>query len=434
MRYYSTKNPGRFFSSRDAILKSMPDDGGLFMPEVIPVFEKKYFEKVLSQDIYESATDIAEQFFSDAVPKEKLFEIVIDTLNFPLPLVPVTKNIFSLELHHGPTLAFKDVGARFLARIISFLGKDEKRKTIILVATSGDTGGAVADGFFGVENIDVVILYPSGRVSGLQEKQIAARGGNISALKVDGSFDDCQRLVKDAFSDSDLNKSVSLASANSISIARLVPQVFYYFSAWKSFGDKNCSPVFSVPCGNFGNLTAGLISWKMGLPARHFVASTNVNKSVPEFLRTGIFTPHTSLSTISNAMDVGNPSNFSRMMEIFNYDYDAMRKIISGYFFSDAETRDAIKELYSKYNYLADPHTAVGYCGLKKYLNENKNQTGIFISTAHPAKFPESVKEVTGDAVVIPERLAVMKDKPVISVSMKNNYNDLKEFLQSKAQ
>ena len=432
MRYYSTKNPDKFYSSRDAILKSMPEDGGLFMPEMIPVLEKKYFEKVLSQDIHETATDIAEKFFNDAVSREKLFEIVSDTLNFPLPLVRVSENIYSLELHHGPTLAFKDVGARFLARIISCLVRDENRKSIILVATSGDTGGAVADGFFGVENIDVVILYPSGRVSGLQEKQIAGRGGNISALKVDGSFDDCQRLVKEAFADNELSKSTTLTSANSISIARLVPQVFYYFSAWKSLSDENSSPVISVPCGNFGNLTAGLIAWKMGLPVRHFVASTNINNVIPEYLDTGIFAPRVSLPTISNAMDVGNPGNFSRMMEIFHGDHDEMRKMISGYFFTDDETRSAIRELYSKYKYLADPHTAIGHSGLKKYVEENKNQTGIFISTAHPAKFPKSVQESTGDTIEIPERLAVMKDKPVHSISLRNNYSDLRDFLNSK--
>ncbi|HLG36323.1 MAG TPA: pyridoxal-phosphate dependent enzyme, partial [Bacteroidia bacterium] len=241
-----------------------------------------------------------------------------------------------------------------------------------------------------------------------------------------------QRLVKEAFADTELNKSVSLTSANSISIARLVPQVFYYFSAWKSLKDKNCSPVISVPCGNFGNLTAGLITWKMGLPLRHFVASTNINNVVPKYFETGIFTPRASLPTISNAMDVGNPSNFSRMTEIFHHDHDEMRKMISGHFFSDDEIRDAIRELYSKYNYLADPHTAVGYSGLKKYLEGNKNQTGIFLSTAHPAKFPESVQAVTGNVVEIPERLAILKDKPVLSVAFKNNYGDLKDFLKSK--
>jgi threonine synthase len=433
MRYYSTKNPAAFFSSRDAVLKSMPDDGGLFMPEKIPVFTKEYLRLSLTQDIRNTATDIAEIFFGDALPREKLFEIVSDTLTFPLPVVSVTENIFSLELHHGPTLAFKDVGAQFLARILSTLIREENRKTIILVATSGDTGGAVADGFFGIENIDVVILYPSGRVSGLQEKQIAGRGGNISALKVEGSFDDCQRLVKEAFNDKELNRSLSLASANSISIARLIPQVFYYFAAWKSLGDENCSPVISVPCGNFGNLTAGLIAWKLGLPVKHFVASTNINKEVPEYLASGIFQPRASIATISNAMDVGNPSNFSRMLELFHHDYREMRKLISGFYFSDDETREAIRELFSKNNYLADPHTAVGYSGLKKYFEENKNIPGIFISTAHPSKFPESVEAITGKPVEIPERLAVLKEKEIQSVQFRNNYEDLKEFLKSKA-
>ncbi|MBK5285742.1 MAG: threonine synthase [Bacteroidia bacterium] len=432
MRYYSTKNPNKFYSSRDAVLKSMPDDGGLFMPETIPAFEKKYFRKVLSSGIHETATDIAELFFSDAVPREKLSQIVSETLNFPLPLVKITDNIFSLELHHGPTLAFKDIGARFLARIISYLVKSENRKTTILVATSGDTGGAVADGFFGVENIDVVILYPAGRISELQEKQIASRGKNISALKVAGSFDDCQRLVKQAFADEELNKSVQLTSANSINIARLIPQVFYYFSAWKSLGDENASPVFSVPCGNFGNLSAGLIAWKMGLPVQHFVASTNINNTVPEYFNTEIFQPKTSQATISNAMDVGDPSNFVRMLEIFKHDLNEIRENISGYFFTDDKTRQAIHELYSIHKYLSDPHTAVGYAGLKKYFSENKTSTGIFISTAHPAKFPESVQAVTGNTVEIPERLAVLKNYPVQSISIRNDYTELKEFLMEK--
>ena len=402
------------------------------MPETIPAFEKKYFKQVLSQEIHKTAADIAEIFFGDAVPREELFKIVSGTLNFPLPLVNVSENIYSLELHHGPTLAFKDVGARFLARIISYLIKNENRKTTILTATSGDTGGAAADGFFGIENIEVVILYPSGRVSGLQEKQIASRGGNISALKVDGSFDDCQSLVKEAFADEELNKSVTLSSANSISIARLIPQVFYYFSAWKLLEDENISPMISVPCGNFGNLTAGLIAWKMGLPVRHFIASTNINNIVPEYLGTGIFQPRASLATISNAMDVGNPSNFVRMTEIFNHSQKEMSKMISGYYFSDDETKDAIRELYSQHNYTADPHTAVGYAGLKKYLSENNNGAGIFISTAHPAKFPESVEAVTGNEVRMPQRLAALKELPVKSISLRNDYAELKEFLLSK--
>jgi len=432
MLYYSTKNPDRFYSSSDAVLKSIPDDGGLFMPEKIPTFNKDYFKKVLSSGIHETATDIAEIFFSDAASREKLFEIVTDTLNFQLPLVQISKNNFSLELHHGPTLAFKDVGARFLARIISQLLIDENRKTTILVATSGDTGGAVADGFFGVENIDVVILYPDGRISELQEKQIASRGKNISALKVSGSFDDCQRFVKQAFADKELNKSVSLTSANSINIARLIPQMFYYFSAWKSLGDENASPVFSVPCGNFGNLSAGLIAWKMGLPVQHFVASTNINNVVPEFLRTGIFQPHVSKATISNAMDVGNPSNFDRIIEIFNHDQTEMNKMISGYFFSDNETRSAIRELFIQRHYLSDPHTAVGYAGLKKYFSEHKIAAGIFLSTAHPSKFPESVEGVTGSPVEIPERLSVLKNSSVRSTAIRNEYEELKEFLSTE--
>ena len=344
-------------------------------------------------------------YVGDSIPGDELRRIVSETINFEIPLVPVTDDIFSLELYHGPTLAFKDVGARFMSRCLGYFVKGQQQKVIVLVATSGDTGGAVANGFYEVDGIEVVILYPSGKVSAVQEKQLTTLGKNIHALEVDGTFDDCQQMVKQAFMDEGLNKKLFLTSANSINVARWLPQQLYYFFAYKQWANKNNPPVIAVPSGNFGNICAGLLAHISGLPVQHFIAACNANDVVPQFMQTERYDPKKAVATISNAMDVGNPSNFVRILQIFHHQFKALQNVLSSYSITDDETKATLKYVYEAHNYLLDPHGAVGFLALQHYLQTHPNQKGIVLETAHPVKFYDVVEPVTGQPVPIPEAI-----------------------------
>ncbi len=404
MKFYSTNNQKNLVGLSEAVINGLAPDNGLYMPEQIPVFPRDYFETLSKKTFQEIAFDIAKAFVGEDLSAEQLKKIIEHAITFDAPLVEVEKNIFALELFYGPTLAFKDFGARFMSQVLGLFAQQQNREIIILVATSGDTGSAVANGFLGMPGTKVIVLYPSGKVSEIQEKQFTTLGKNITAVEVSGTFDDCQRLVKQAFVDVELKENFFLTSANSINIARLIPQTFYYFYAWSRLPKKE-NVVFSVPSGNFGNLTAGLIAKKMGLPIYHFIASTNVNDIVPHYLTTNKFLPKPSASTISNAMDVGNPSNFARMLNLFHHDHEAMQNEISGYSFTDEETQAGMNEVFKKLKYILDPHGAIGYLGLKKYLSANPENVGIFLETAHPAKFLDVVQSTLKTEVAIPNEL-----------------------------
>ena len=426
MNYYSTKGNVATASFSEAVIKGLPEDNGLYMPEHIPQLSKDFFANLHNKTLSEIGFEVARPFVGDCLTAATLKAIVEETLNFPIPLVEVEENIFSLELYHGPTCAFKDVGARFLARCLSNFTKE---KITVLVATSGDTGSAVANGFLAVPNVDVVILYPKGKVSNLQELQLTTLGQNITALEVDGSFDDCQRLVKAAFLDKALNAKMKLTSANSINIARLVPQSFYYFWAMAQLPEKK-DVVFSVPSGNYGNLTAGLLAKAMGLPIKGFVAASNANDIVPKYLHTGLYESKPSLQTISNAMDVGDPSNFGRMIALYQESLALITKDVVGFSFTDEETKTVMKKVFEEKQYVLDPHGAIGYLGIKNYLENNK-ATGVFLETAHPAKFLDTVNEVIGE-VEIPERLKAYLSKEKKSIEMGSSYEEFEEFLTSR--
>ncbi len=462
MMYYSTNDPTHRVDGRTAVLAGLAPDGGLYMPETIPRLPEAFFDSLHEQTLQDIGFTVAQAFLGDDVPDDKMREIVVKALDFDIPLkplrtLPLSKGelegvaVHVLELFHGPTLAFKDVGARFMARLMGHFVQNEDGERTILVATSGDTGSAVASGFSGVPGIRVVILYPSGKVSRLQEAQMTSLGGNVIALEVDGVFDDCQKLVKQAFVDPELTNRLRLSSANSINIARLIPQTFYYF--WAVAQLERTSPlsfdpppargsfdseltveegargggsgevIVSVPSGNFGNLTAGLIAKRMGLPVERFIAATNGNDVVPEYLETDVFRPRPSVATISNAMDVGNPSNFARMRELYP-SVEAMREDIVGIKVSEEETRETIAHVYRDTGYTLDPHSAVAYAALVGY-----GQGGIFLATAHPAKFKDVVEEATGQPVVLPERLAACLSKQKTSIKLPADFETLKKFL-----
>lgn len=427
MNYYSTNNPQHTVSLKEAVIKGLAPNNGLYMPQTIPVLPQNFFDTASEKSFQEIAYTIAEAFLKNDVPAAELKRIIEHTISFDAPLVEVDENAFALELFHGPTLAFKDFGARFMSQLLGYFAREEKREIVILVATSGDTGSAVANGFLGVSGTRVVVVYPSGKVSDIQEKQFTTLGQNITALEIDGSFDDCQRLVKEAFLDEELNKKFFLTSANSINIARLIPQSFYYFYAWSRLRDKS-NVVFSIPSGNFGNLTAGLIAKRMGLPIKHFVAATNINDIVPQYLQTNHFSPRPSTTTISNAMDVGNPSNFARMVALYG-SAEKMNKEISGFAFTDEETKQVMQEVYKNSNYILDPHGAVAYLGLKKYVTKNKEATGVFLETAHPAKFLETVSETLQEKISIPETLQVFLSKQKSVLSVGNDFRRFKKLL-----
>lgn len=429
MNYHSIANHANKVSFQQAVINGLAPDGSLYVPETIPQLPESFIRELPNLPLNEVAYRVARKFVDASVIKDdSLFNMVSETLNFPFPLVTLNANTHILELFHGPTLAFKDVGARFLARVLRYVAHSLQREITVLVATSGDTGGAVASGFYKVEGINVAILYPSGLVSKLQEKQFASLGHNIHALKVDGTFDDCQRLVKEAFVDEELRKRLFLTSANSINIARLIPQTFYYFSAWQSL--QTTQPVvFSVPSGNVGNLTAGVIAQKMGLPIHAFVAATNSNSILPEYLDSGFFTPQPSRQTISNAMDVGNPSNFPRLKHFFNNSYQEIKSSIFGYAFSDDETREAIHQVYEQYNYVLDPHGAVGYCGTKKYLAAFPQACSVVLETAHPSKFPEVVESILQQPIPLHPALQALDDHNTPSIACSSHFKDFKKLL-----
>jgi threonine synthase len=430
MKFYSTNNRNHTVSLREAVIQGLAPDNGLYMPEVIPQLPVTFLNALPALSFQEIGFEVARAMLGNDLPETQLQKIIDHTLAFEAPLVEVEQHVFSLELFHGPTLAFKDFGARFLAGLLGHFAKEQNREITILVATSGDTGSAVANAFLNVPGTRVVVLYPSGKVSVAQEKQFTTLGGNITALEVTGTFDDCQRLVKQAFLDADLKQKFFLTSANSINIARLIPQSFYYFRAYAQLKTK-ADVVFAVPSGNFGNLTAGLLAQRMGLPIKHFVAATNANDVVPEYLSTKVFGARPSVQTISNAMDVGNPSNFVRMLDLFDHDFELLTQRIKGYAFSDAETRSAMQQVYQQSGYVTDPHGAVGYLGLKQFLKTNSNCTGVFLETAHPAKFAEVVEATLQTKVELPERLQKFMMGEKKSVKIASGFDAFKESLLS---
>ena len=430
MQLYSTNDPSLRVSFKEALFKGLPDDNGLYMPLEIPRLPGGFIQALKGLSFQEIAFDIAANLLGDAIPKSNLQDIVECSITFPAPVVPLDEHTFFLELFHGPSLAFKDFGARFMAQTMSYFNRGEDKDLVILVATSGDTGGAVAAGFHNTPGIRVVILYPSGKVSPLQEKQLTTPGGNVVALEVEGAFDDCQALVKKAFLDKDLKSSMRLSSANSINIARLIPQSFYYFEAWKQLPDRHGPVVFSVPSGNFGNLSAGIMAKKMGLPVHRFIAATNENRVVPEYLESGIYLPRPSVRTLSNAMDVGAPSNFARMLDMYRSTWNIMKSDIAGYSFSDEQTRVAMRDVDGRYRYIADPHGAVGYLAFRKYqMEQAADATGIILETAHPAKFLEDVEAILGHPIEVPARLAALRHKTKRAVKMPIDFTIFKEWL-----
>ncbi len=433
MSFYSTNQQTSPVSLREAVTKGLADDNGLFMPVNIPELPPSYFEVIQEKSLTEIALDVSATLLRGQIERGILQEIVEESLNFPIPVVPVHGRIYTLELFHGPTSAFKDVGARFMARLLAHFTKGSDQELTILVATSGDTGSAVANGFLGVPGINVVILYPHGKVSDIQEKQLTTLGQNITALEIDGTFDDCQRLVKQAFLDQELNQQMQLTSANSINIARLIPQSFYYFHAYAQAKHLSEQVIFATPSGNFGNLTGGLLAKRMGLPVFKFLAATNINDIVPEFLTSGNFSPRPSTQTISNAMDVGNPSNFVRLMDLYNQSGDALGEDVVGYRFTDEQTKMLMKEVYENHGYILDPHGAIGYGAIRDYLATQPEAVGIFLETAHPAKFMEVVEEVIGQPVTIPENLQAVMRRTKQSTRMSHDYQELKAWLLARA-
>jgi threonine synthase len=428
MQLYSTNDRALRVGLKEAVFQGMPADNGLYMPERIPTLPASFFERLPGLSMTEHATEVAATLLDGAIPCDELRGIIERALPFGAPLVPLQERTYVLELFHGPSLAFKDFGARFMAELMSYFLRDDHDDLLILVATSGDTGGAVAAGFHRVPGIRVVVLYPSGQVSLLQERQFTSLGDNITAVEINGTFDDCQALVKSAFLDDKIRSVIRLSTANSINIARLIPQVFYYFEAYRQLPQPTPPPVFAVPSGNFGNLTAGLIAQRMGLPVEKFLAVTNINDVVPEYLERGIFAPRPSQPTLSSAMDVGNPSNFARILDLFGSTWNIVREHITGFRFTDAETADAIQEVEAATDYLLDPHGAVAYLGWKAYRQQTM-APGILLETAHPAKFEESVEDITGHRIDIPERLAVLRYRAKHAIPLDPVFSEFKTWL-----
>lgn len=427
MKYYSLNNKNCRVSFQEAVIQGLAPDKGLYFPESITQLSQSFFDEIENLSNEEIAFEAIKQFIGDEIPETELKQIISETLSFDFPLVSVEENVYSLELFHGPTMAFKDVGARFMSRCLAYFNRNKDQKNTVLVATSGDTGGAVASGFLGVKGVDVVILFPSGKVSDIQERQLTTLGQNITALEVDGVFDDCQDMVKKAFLDADLNHK-NLTSANSINIARWLPQMFYFFFAYKELKKFNKPLIVSCPSGNFGNICAGIMAKKLGLPLTHFVASTNANDTVPRFLENGVYDAKPSVATISNAMDVGNPSNFVRIQELYNNDLEQFEKDFSSYTYTDDETKFAMKNIHTNSGYVTEPHGAVGYLGLKKELEKQPNSIGFFLETAHPIKFLDIVEPVLNVKLEIPSQIESVLDKEKISIKIKN-YEELKSFL-----
>ncbi len=428
MRYYSTNRLAPLATLEEAVVKGLADDKGLYMPEYIPRLEPQVIERMKEQSFHEIACTVARAFFGEDIEPATLDRLVCDTLSFETPVVEVKDPIYSLELFHGPTLAFKDVGGRFMARLLGYFIQREGLKEVnVLVATSGDTGSAVANGFLGVPGIHVYVLYPKGKVSPIQECQFTTLGQNITALEIDGTFDDCQALVKAAFMDDTLNAHMKLTSANSINVARLLPQSFYYFNAWAQLARQGKADelVVCVPSGNFGNITAGLFAHRMGLPIKRFVAANNRNDVFLEYLQTAVYTPRPSVATLANAMDVGNPSNFARIADL--YDYRAICELISGCRYTDEQIAEAIARCYNVTGYLLDPHGACGYRALEETLQPG--ETGLFLETAHPAKFKQTVDRILGTDIEIPARLCAFMAGKKQSVELQKDFECFKRYL-----
>ena len=425
MRYYSLNNSSPLTSFKRAVQNGIAPDRGLYFPEEITPISKDFITNISDYSNEEIAYEVIKQFIGDEIPTTILKEIIKKTISFDFPVVNLDENIGSLELFHGPTMAFKDVGARFMSQCLEYFNQNKTEDITVLVATSGDTGGAVASGFLNAKGVQVVILYPKGKVSEIQEKQLTTLGNNITALEVDGVFDDCQEMVKSAFLDKNISRN--LTSANSINVARWLPQMFYFFFAYKQVSKKYKDIIFSVPSGNFGNICAGLLAQKLGLPIKHFIASTNINDTVPKYLINGVYDPKPSKATISNAMDVGNPSNFIRIQELFNKNLSSLKKSFSSYSFSDDETKTMMKSIHDNFNYISEPHGAVGYLGLKKH-GLKTNEFGIFLETAHPVKFLEIVEETLKVDVEIPSQIKQVMSKQKVATSIAN-YQELKIFL-----
>ena len=457
MHYYSLNNISPKVDFKEATIRGQAPDKGLYFPERIPLLPKDFIGQIEKYSPEEIAFTVIQPYVGDTIPANELRRIVSETIPFDFPLVKVTGRIEALELFHGPTLAFKDVGARFMSRCLGYFVRGNSRPVTVLVATSGDTGGAVASGFYGVDGVNVVILYPSGKVSSVQELQLTTLGKNISALEVNGSFDDCQRIVKEAFADKALNEKIFLTSANSINVARWLPQQFYYFFAFRQWADKDRPPVISVPSGNFGNICAGLLAHRSGLPVRHFIAACNANDVVSSYLDTGDYKSKKSVPTLSNAMDVGDPSNFVRILELFHKEFHSLKEVLTSYSISDAETTAAIREVYNKYHYLPDPHGAVGYIALERYLSEQGSgqsldqgsrqdleqssgqasaqgpdqatQKGIFLETAHPVKFYDTVEPIIHQQIPLPPGVQELLGRQKQSKKIEATYDQLKDFL-----
>ena len=433
MKLYSTNNRDLNVDFATAVFNSMPLDKGLYMPAHIPDLDREFIDNIDKFTLSQIAYKVASLLLRDAIPLEDLQSIIDDAINFSAPVVPLEQggDTYVLELFHGPSLAFKDFGARFMSRVMAYFLKDNEKTLDVLVATSGDTGGAVALGFLGVENTRVTILYPKGKVSDIQELQLCTNGENIHAIEVDGTFDDCQALVKLAFADEELNKKLRLTSANSINISRLIPQTFYYFNAYAQLKRQGKEDVvFSVPSGNFGNIAAGLLAYKMGLPVKQFIAATNINDTVPRFLETGIYETRPSVQTYANAMDVGAPSNWVRIMDLFNNDRETIKGLVKSYVFNDEETVQAIKDIYEKFGYIACPHTAIAWLALEGYSKDNPNEdTKVFLSTAHACKFPDIFPDDIKAEIEIPEQVKDLLDKEKKAVFMDNSFESFKAYL-----
>ena len=432
MKYYSTNGNSPLSTLQNAVVKGLAPDRGLYMPEQIKKLPKQFFDNIENLSFQEIAYQVADAFFGEDIPADDLKQIVYDTLSFETPVVHVNDNIYSLELFHGPTLAFKDVGARFMARLLGYFNKEEKQLVNVLVATSGDTGSAVANGFLGVDGVHVYVLYPKGKVSPIQECQFTTLGKNITAVEVDGVFDDCQALVKSAFMDAELNSKMKLTSANSINVARFLPQAFYYFNAYaqmKRMG-KADNLVICVPSGNFGNITAGLFGWYMGLPVKRFIAANNANDIFYNYLQSGVYSPKPSVQTLANAMDVGDPSNFARILDLYGNSHADIAAHIGGATYKDEQIAETLKDVYEKTGYLLDPHGACGYRALQEQLAAD--EYGVFLETAHPAKFKEKVDAIIDGDIDIPAKLRAFMEGTKQSEPISKEYSDFRSFLLSK--
>ncbi len=431
MHYYSLNHQSPPVNFKEATIKGQAPDKGLYFPGTIPQVDKEIIRNIENHSNEEIAFEVIRPYIDGEIPDAILYEIVKETVNFPIPLKSLDEKFYSLELYHGNTLAFKDIGARFMSRCLGYFVKGYDKKITVLVATSGDTGGAVADGFYEINGVDVVILYPSGKVSSVQEKQLTTLGKNIHAIEVNGTFDDCQSMVKQAFADKTLNEKLFLTSANSINVARWLPQQFFYFFAYKQWANKTNAPVICVPSGNFGNICAGLLAQKSGLPVDHFIAACNANDIVRGYMNTGVYQPQKAITTISNAMDVGDPSNFVRIIELFGNQLTELKSMLSSYSISDDETRKTIGEVYNQHQYLLDPHGAVGFAALKKYLETFPGKKGIFLETAHPVKFYDVVEPIIGNKISMPGSVEKIMGKNKTSICIDADYENMRSIVMN---